>query len=108
LRMVLNFGHTFGHAIERAHGYKTYKHGEAISYGMLIALLVGIERKITPKALYDDVKDLLFARGLVELPLLERKDYVKEIAYDKKQRADGLRFILIKDIGQAVIEQVDL
>ncbi|MFP4177729.1 MAG: 3-dehydroquinate synthase [Acholeplasmataceae bacterium] len=108
LRMVLNFGHTFGHAIERAHGYRTYKHGEAISYGMLMALEVGIERGITPRALYDEVKELLLAHGLIELPLLERKDYVEMVAYDKKRRADGLRFILLKDIGNAVIERIDL
>lgn len=108
LRMTLNFGHTFGHAIERAHGYETYKHGEAISYGMLIALSIGVERSITPPTLYDEVKELLLARGLVRLPLLKKKDYVKAIRYDKKYRVDGLRFILIEDVGYAVIEKVDL
>ena len=55
-RMYLNFGHTFGHAIEKKHKYETYLHGEAISYGMLIALQIGIQIGETKEELYQEVK----------------------------------------------------
>jgi 3-dehydroquinate synthase len=98
-RMILNFGHTFGHAIEKKHQYATYKHGEAISYGMLIALQLGINLGKTDSSLYDEVKALLIQRGLVKEPLLEMEDYKAEIIHDKKFLADGLNFIIVHKPG---------
>lgn len=98
-RMFLNFGHTYGHAIEKAHGYQTYKHGQAISYGMLIALEKGIEWNETPKYLYEEVKDLLIQYGLIHQPLLNAKDYEAYLKTDKKQISTGLKFVIINDIG---------
>ncbi|MBE0701469.1 MAG: 3-dehydroquinate synthase [Acholeplasmataceae bacterium] len=99
-RMFLNFGHTFGHAIEKKHHYATYKHGEAISYGMLIALKVGISHGKTPPFLYDRLKALLIEKGLVQEPLLNMEDYLDAIENDKKQSSDGLHFVIIEDIGK--------
>jgi 3-dehydroquinate synthase len=98
-RMLLNFGHTFGHAIEKKHHYETYKHGEAISYGMLIALQLGITLGKTDPNLYEEVKSLLIKRGLVQEPLLEMEDYKSEIIHDKKFLADGLNFIVVHRPG---------
>lgn len=105
-RMLLNFGHTFGHAIERKHHYETYTHGVAVAYGMLIAMGLGVRQGITPKALYDDVLNTLKKTKLVTEPLLLASDYVSHIGFDKKQLSDGLRFIFLEDIGQAVIKTV--
>jgi len=102
-RMFLNFGHTFGHAIEKKHHYESYKHGEAISYGMLFALQVGIKYHETKQELYDEVKELLLARGLVKEPLLKMEDYIREIQSDKKFLANGLNFIIVDRIGDAKI-----
>lgn len=100
-RMLLNFGHTFGHAIEKAHQYETYKHGEAISYGMLMALQTGMNLGITPKDIYPILKQLLLDFELITEPLLEAKDYLKYIKNDKKNLSDGIRFILLEAIGKA-------
>lgn len=98
-RMYLNFGHTFGHAIEKKHKYETYLHGEAISYGMLIALQIGIQIGETKEELYQEVKKLLLDRGLVKEPLLEMDKYRDEIIHDKKNLADGLHFIIVTKPG---------
>lgn len=102
-RMKLNFGHTFGHAIERKHQYETYLHGEAISYGMLIALEIAISLNETKQELYDELKNLLVQRGLVSEPLLRAEEYKDQIIHDKKLLSDGLHFILVTKPGDAKI-----
>lgn len=108
VRMLLNFGHTLGHAIERKHNYETYLHGEAISYGMLIALEVGILLGSTKNELYDEVKDLLVRRELVKEPLLRLEDYKDQIIHDKKLLSDGLHFIIVSKPGDAKIVKLKL
>lgn len=107
-RMLLNFGHTFGHAIERKHHYETYLHGEAISYGMLIALEVGMMVGDTKVELYDEVKSLLLMRDLVKEPLLRIEDYKDQIIHDKKLLADGLHFIVVSRPGDAKIVKLKI
>ncbi len=107
-RMFLNFGHTFGHAIEKHFNYNRYKHGEAISYGMLIAIELGISLDITPSSLYDEVKGTLLAWQLINEPVLEKDRFTKYIKTDKKYTADGFHFILLKGIGKPVIKQLQV
>lgn len=102
-RMFLNFGHTFGHAIEKKHHYETYKHGEAISYGMLMALEIGIKKKLTPPFLYDEVKNILISYKLIEEPVLKKENYIDLIYHDKKNIAGNLNFIAITKIGKPLI-----
>ncbi len=102
-RMKLNFGHTFGHAIEKKHHYETYLHGEAISYGMLIALEIGVLMNETKPELYDEVKTLLLDRKLIHEPLLLKEDYKDHIMHDKKMTDEGLKFILVTKPGEAKI-----
>lgn len=107
-RMMLNFGHTFGHAIEKKHHYQTYLHGEAISYGMLMALECGIRLGLTKQDLYDEVKSLLLKRELVKEPLLSMENYKEHILYDKKNLSDGLRFIIVHKPGDASIINMNI
>ncbi|MBN2300293.1 MAG: 3-dehydroquinate synthase [Acholeplasmataceae bacterium] len=110
-RMYLNFGHTFGHAIEKKHHYDTYKHGEAISYGMLMALEIGMKRHETHFELYQEVKSLLLERGLVKEPLLKIFDYKDEIVHDKKYLSEGLHFVIVPKVGEVksiILEDSDL
>ena len=102
-RMTLNFGHTFGHAIEKKYQYQTYKHGEAISYGMLIAIKIGIEKGITPSYIYDDVKKVLEKHQLIKRPYFNADELKEFIKTDKKHMADVFHFICLKDIGESVI-----
>lgn len=107
-RMLLNFGHTFGHAIEKKHRYETYLHGEAISYGMLIALEIGKSLGETKDELYEEVKALLIKRGLVKEPLLHMDDYKDAIIHDKKMLSDGLHFVIVDKPGNAKIKVLRL
>lgn len=107
-RMFLNFGHSYGHAIEKKTNYEVYKHGEAISYGMLIALELGINMGITPRNLYQEVKEILLKNQLVKEPLLNKEDYEDELKYDKKNMADGYHFVFIEDIGHPVVKKVKI
>lgn len=102
-RMILNFGHTFGHAIEKKFKYQTYKHGEAISYGMLIATHIGIKKGITPTYVYDEVKHVLETIGLIKKPYFDIESLKPFIHTDKKSMADVFHFICLKEIGQSVI-----
>lgn len=102
-RMILNFGHTFGHAIEKKYQYQTYKHGEAISYGMLIAIEIGMSKGITPKYIYEDVKQVLEKHKLIKAPYIEANALLDYIKTDKKSMSDVFHFICLKDIGESVI-----
>lgn len=103
-RMLLNFGHTFGHAIERHYDY-AIKHGVAVSYGMLIALSEGVDRGITKPIVYEEVKSILLKLKLVKEPLLIKKDFIPYLVNDKKQLSDGLRFVFLKDYEKPEIHK---
>jgi 3-dehydroquinate synthase len=105
-RMLLNFGHTFGHAIEKKFKYQTYKHGEAISYGMLIALEIGIKKGLTPKHLYESIRHTLEMNGLIKKPYFKIEDLKEDIKTDKKFTAEAFHFICLSDIGQGVVTQI--
>lgn len=107
-RMYLNFGHSFGHAIERYFNYEKYKHGEAISYGMLFAIELGISMDMTPSELYDEVKGTLLSWELVHEPLLDKKRFIEGLKSDKKYTADGYHFILLEAIGKPVIQKMKM
>lgn len=101
-RMYLNFGHTFGHAIELKYGYR---HGEAVAIGMLMALKFGIDMGVTNPKCYDIIKDILVA---YDFPIVEYdyKDYLADMAYDKKNLAGEIRFIFISDIAKPMIYKI--
>ena len=101
-RMTLNFGHTFGHAIELKYGYK---HGEAVSIGMLMAIKMGIDLNITNKECYSVIYDIL---NKYNLPTVEYdyKEYLNEILYDKKNIAGVINFIFITNPGKCIIHKL--
>ena len=101
-RMTLNFGHTFGHAIELKYGYK---HGEAVAIGMLMAIKMGIDLKITNENCYQPILDIL---KLYNLPVEEYnyKEYLKDVFYDKKNIAGTISFIFLTELGKCVIYKI--
>ena len=103
-RMFLNFGHTFGHAIEKHYQYDRFKHGEAISYGMLIAIEIGNQLHITSKSLYDEVKGTLLSWQLISDPIITKERFISDIQTDKKNTADGFHFILLEAIAKPMIK----
>lgn len=101
LRRILNFGHTVGHALEAVTKYKQFRHGEAIAYGMLAALNIGVARGITPKSLHDEIESLIAQLGpLPSVSDISAKEVYAAIGRDKKVVAGTLHFIAATDRGK--------
>ena len=103
LRRVLNFGHTVGHALEAVTKYKRFRHGEAIGYGMLAALAIGVTRGVTPQSLGEEIDALITQLGpLPPVADIPAKDVLTAIQRDKKIVAGKLHFIAAADRGKAI------
>jgi 3-dehydroquinate synthase len=103
-RALLNFGHTIGHAIEKATGYKTYLHGEAISLGMRAAAWLSVWQAGLPEADAHRIESALAVNGLpVTLkPEVDRAAILAALGNDKKVAADGKnRWVLLNSLGKA-------
>jgi len=100
-RAILNFGHTFGHAIESSLGYGEWLHGEAVGAGMLMAAeLSGIGGEQRRR-----LRDLVEAAGLPAAPPAIGADRMQAaMKMDKKVKAKQLRFVLLRSLGDAYIE----
>ena len=97
-RAILNFGHTFGHAIEHCQGYGEWLHGEAVAAGMIMAArLSGIAGTDI-----DRLRQLVAAAGLpVEPPAIAADDWMAAMGMDKKVKGKQLRFVLLDAIGSS-------
>jgi 3-dehydroquinate synthase len=103
LRRILNFGHTIGHALESVTKYKQFRHGEAIGYGMLAALAVGVGRGITPRELYAEVEALITQLGpLPSVAGISAKEVYAAIGRDKKIVDGKLHFIAASERGKTI------
>lgn len=106
VRALLNFGHSFGHALEAITAYSEFLHGEAVSIGMTIATRLSEQRGICEEGTTDRVEALLGHFGLpVMLPAGTSMDgMLNALQLDKKANAAGLRLILLAAIGHALID----
>jgi 3-dehydroquinate synthase len=103
VRLTLNFGHTFGHAIEAAGGFSTYTHGEAVSIGMIWATELSLRMGLCSPAMLERLRQLLGAIGL-PTELRGQVDGVREaLLMDKKILAGRPRFILVEELGKVSI-----
>jgi 3-dehydroquinate synthase len=102
-RALLNFGHTVGHAIERAGDYREFLHGEAISLGMVAACGISMKRAGLPSDQRDAIVDLLNAFGLPTRlpPKFPREKIFEAIPFDKKFQGGKIRFVVTQKIGSA-------
>jgi 3-dehydroquinate synthase len=102
LREILNFGHTFAHALESVTHYKRYQHGEAVAWGMMAAALLGHETGVTRA---DDASRIVsLVRRMGPLPAWPRVPagvLLQAMRSDKKARAGKVRFVLTPRIGKA-------
>jgi 3-dehydroquinate synthase len=104
LREILNFGHTFGHAIESGMGYGTWLHGEAVGCGMRMATDLSARLGLVPAATVDRMHRLLERTGLpVRAPALGAARYLELMGRDKKAQAGQVRFVVLEALGRATV-----
>jgi 3-dehydroquinate synthase len=105
-RALLNLGHTFGHAIENAAGYGEYLHGEAVAIGLAAAARLSHQLGLVEAGVIDRVERVLVAHALptrlrAPLPLVDLR---AAMSRDKKVRAGGLRFVVLRAVGVAATQ----
>jgi len=104
-RRKLNFGHTFGHAIEKTTGVR---HGEAVSAGMVMASELSVKKGHLQAKDAQRIKNLL--RDL-KLPIslqADRKTVFDALRKDKKRQGDRINFVLLEDIGKPFVDQISI
>jgi 3-dehydroquinate synthase len=107
-RAALNLGHTFAHALESATGFRRYRHGEAVAWGLGRALELGVALGVTDRALAAEVTALLAAYGfrLGRPAGLSARTLLRAMRADKKRRGGGLRFVLLREVGSPEVRAV--
>jgi 3-dehydroquinate synthase len=104
VRSLLNFGHTFGHAIEAGTGYGAWLHGEAIAAGMVMAAELSARAGLIAAADVQRVRSLLSRAGLpITGPALSTERLLELMALDKKVARGRTRFVLLEAIGRAAL-----
>jgi len=104
LRAILNFGHTFGHAIEAATTYEKYLHGEAVGLGMLIAADFSCRMGLIDAVVARRVYDLVARTGLpTEAPKIGAARALALMHMDKKVLAGTVRLVLLEKLGRAIV-----
>ena len=104
-RRKLNFGHTFGHAVEKVH---QLPHGEAVSIGMMMAANLSQKKGYLTDVQVSRLADLLESLNLPTRRSIKKRDVIEALRHDKKRERDAVHFVLLSQIGQAVIEAVSL
>ncbi|GAB6168059.1 3-dehydroquinate synthase [Clostridium carnis] len=107
-RMLLNFGHTIGHAIEQYFNYKKYTHGEGVAIGMFEITKISEELKLTNKGTSEEIKDLLIKYNLPYKMDIDISEILSTIALDKKNLDNNLNVILLKEIGESYIYKTNV
>ncbi|NLY10183.1 MAG: 3-dehydroquinate synthase [Firmicutes bacterium] len=104
IRAVLNFGHTIGHAIERATNYRVYRHGEAVAIGMVAVCRLAYQLKCFSKSEFEYVKRLVNDFGLpTDCKGISVDEIFNGIFHDKKTVGDKVTFVLPKKLGEVEI-----
>ncbi len=104
-RMLLNFGHTFGHAIEKLQDFTGISHGRAVAIGMYMVCVVSESLKQTKPGTADRIKELLIKLGLPFETEHDFEDIVEATRLDKKSVGKHINLIFISDIGKAFIHK---
>lgn len=102
-RMILNFGHTCGHALEKLHGFRDISHGEAVGIGMVLACKAGERLGVTEPGTGERIAGALKKYGMPTEPGFAMEEIVAATALDKKSDGDTVRFILLPRIGESLI-----
>lgn len=105
-RVLLNFGHSFGHALESYYDYQRFNHGEAVGLGMIIAARLGESLGLTEAGTGERIVGALKANRLdTDIPC-SPLDLLPRLAADKKSRGRDIQLVLLKKIGKAFVKPV--
>jgi len=108
LRAILNFGHTFGHAIEAGLGYGEWLHGEAVGCGMVMAADLSVQLGLISNSYAERLRALIRRAGLpVVGPRLGVERYLALMRLDKKSNAGEIRFVVLEGVGRALVRPAD-
>jgi 3-dehydroquinate synthase len=104
LRAILNFGHTFGHAIEAGLGYGEWLHGEAVGCGMVLGAELSARLGLVDRAFVERLVRMIARAGLpTEAPAMPTQRWLQLMRVDKKAEAGEIRFVVIDGVGRAVV-----
>lgn len=106
-RMLLNFGHTLGHAVEKAFRFDTYSHGEGVGIGMVLLTRQSERLGLTEPGTADRIIALLQKFKLPVDVQMQRFAFLQAIALDKKKRGSHLTLILLKTIGESFLQKIE-
>jgi 3-dehydroquinate synthase len=103
-RKILNFGHTFGHALEKVTNYKYFRHGEAVGYGIIFAAELSKILELIDNNELKCLNDVVHRTGkLPSLQGIDRNAVMEAFRFDKKLISESLQWILLKGIGDPII-----
>ena len=106
MRAHLNFGHTFGHAIERIQGYGDWLHGEAVAAGMVLASRLSVLRGTLDSEVVDQLTAFNQAVGLPVAPGgVTTQAMLEAMGSDKKVSGGKVRYIVLSQLGEAVVAE---
>ncbi len=107
-RAILNFGHTFGHAIEAGLGYGKWLHGEAVGCGMVLAADLSRRLGGITVEMQDRITRLIARANLPTVPPdWPASEYLSWISHDKKSKAGKVRYVVLRSMGNADMQAVD-
>jgi len=103
-RKILNFGHTFAHALEKATNYRYLKHGEAVGYGIIFAVSLSKKLGLLDQKVVNLLRDVVFHVGrLPTICSVDPEVVFKALRHDKKNLNRSIQWILLKGIGKPLI-----
>ena len=113
IRSILNFGHTFGHAVETVTDYKELRHGEAVAIGMAAAARISFKLGLCSKDVCERIERLVSKIGLpIKLSAVSRqlsaKELLQAMEMDKKAAGGNIKFVMVEDIGKVIFKQMGI
>lgn len=107
-RMLLNFGHTFGHGIEKCGNFTKYTHGNAVAIGMVMAAQIGERMGITKEGTAHEIISICRSFDLPTETSEDIKSIMQAMLTDKKMSGTSIRFIMLKSIGESLIHHIKI
>lgn len=105
-RMLLNFGHTLGHALEKYYHFSHLTHGQAVGIGMVLIARAGERNGITTPGTARRIEEVLRRLGLPHTDPAPLPELLRAAHADKKRASDGLNLVLLREIGSAFVQKV--